>query len=412
MSNLKRFIAGLSLALIVAGCGTEENIEDRNQGTTTNVAVNDSGWETLEVVSNRPIIAELEQTVSETPERDHILDEIKNGDDFKQGLFGEPSDELAEEMTVQQVEGPAVVSLIDKIYGGNGGFDDEGVIFFENKTRGAEQSGIWVGVKKPDERLTELMSELQSQVDAGKIKAEFIYVYYTPFTELDNRQFTNEVVAATKKYFEKRGSLSVGVNTKGVATVSHNFLTKEQQEDIQSQFPDRTVIFEQEGRMIPKEGEADTTYPTEAYTTEYNQEGSYVITVGEESMLVVDASPEDYGDSGGENEYYSAIRYSFPDVLEKLKVGQRVKVEASGPIMESYPAQGTASYVEVLPEYKPEGASLSESQVISKTIAMLEDELKQSFLIVRKLAFNADERVWDVSVRINEEEIDVEVKDQ
>ncbi|WP_342515190.1 DUF3221 domain-containing protein [Sporosarcina sp. FSL K6-1522] len=73
-------------------------------------------------------------------------------------------------------------------------------------------------------------------------------------------------------------------------------------------------------------------------------------------------------------DYYGAVFYKYPNAASELKVGQRVKVEDTGMILYSYPRQGSAKYVEVLPEYKPENATLSESAVIVKAIEMAKDK--------------------------------------
>ena len=85
-------------------------------------------------------------------------------------------------MAVQGIEGPAAIQAVEKVYG-EGGIHNEGVIFIENQTRGAEQSGVWIGIKEPDERVQQLLDLLQPKVDAGEILAEPIYIFRSPHTE-------------------------------------------------------------------------------------------------------------------------------------------------------------------------------------------------------------------------------------
>lgn len=91
-------------------------------------------------------------------------------------------------------------------------------------------------------------------------------------------------------------------------------------------------------------------------------------------ILVVDTTLEDFSATGGVEDYFGAVFYKYPNAASELKVGQRVKVEDTGMILYSYPRQGSAKYVEVLPEYKPENATLSESAVIVKAIEMAKDK--------------------------------------
>ena len=58
------------------------------------------------MTENRGIIAELEQTVTETPKRDAAAKERTESFEYEEGLYGEPSPELAEEMAIQAIEGP------------------------------------------------------------------------------------------------------------------------------------------------------------------------------------------------------------------------------------------------------------------------------------------------------------------
>ena len=74
-----------------------------------------------------------------------------------------------EDISIQNIEVPIVFSLIEKIYGKDfsqtGGFDREGVLFIENKASGTDNSGVWIGIKKPDDRFqtgNELIAALEN----------------------------------------------------------------------------------------------------------------------------------------------------------------------------------------------------------------------------------------------------------
>ncbi|UYZ21666.1 hypothetical protein [Mesobacillus jeotgali] len=100
----------LGVAITISGCGPKDNVNNSFDTTTgtqvqNSLPANESGWKTIEVVNNRAIIAKLKQTAKGTPERDKKLQEFKDREDFKDGLFGKPTDELAEALTLQSVEG-------------------------------------------------------------------------------------------------------------------------------------------------------------------------------------------------------------------------------------------------------------------------------------------------------------------
>jgi hypothetical protein len=195
----------------------------------------------------------------------------------------------------------------------------------------------------------------------------------------------------------------------GDIKIDHNFLTQEQQESLKDQFPGETIVFEQTGRLAPIGGEPDTIYPDDEFTETYTKEGSYVMELNEEGFLAVAAEPENFSKTGGQSDFFSAIHFKFPDAFQKLKAGQRVLVEPSGWIMESYPGQGTALYVEVLPEYKPAGADLSESQVIRKAIKKNKNQM--GVLAVRELSYDNGSDQWTVSLKQEDKEWVVKIED-
>lgn len=373
---MKRTIiaASLGAALLLSGCGTDK--------TTGNITVEEDDWKTLKTVSGREIIAELVQTVEESPKREELAAEQLDSDDYKGGFFGEPSPELANDMAVQAIEGPAVMGAINKIYGQDG-FSKEGVIFFENQQDDADQSGVWIGVKNPDERVDALLAELQPQVDAGEILAEPIYIFRSAHTEKALNDIQDEVVEVLKGMSDKRGSYSLFVDVKtGEIKLNHDFLKAEQQKELEDQFPEYTFHFEQDGRLVAEPGESSIIMPDETFTETPTNEGGFILSIEEGRIFVA-------GGSEG------AIYYSF-DEAEKLIVGQRVKVEASGGIMESYPAQGSAKYVEILPDYKPADAQLSESQAFVKAMKKFEAESsgEMDFMVVKEVSFDKEAQQW------------------
>jgi len=402
-------ILGLTIAL--SGCGTDNNQDPQDKGGADKAAstpakdalpVNESGWKTIEVVNNRAIIAKLKQTVKETPERDKKTEDYKEKKDFKDGLFGTPTDELAESLAMQAVEGSIARETSEKIYGGYKGLEAAAVTFFENSNQNGERMGYWIGVKKADDRLKRFIEEMQAKVDAGEIKAEYIHIFYSPYTTTENYTLTNKVSQALQRVKRQpgtpdRGYFEASVDTQtGEIKIGHNFLSEEQQEQLRKLFPDRNFVFEQQGRMVPKEGEPDTFYPEKEFTGEPSKEGAYVMDLQEDSLLAVEAQGRIYNKATGE-EQFGATQFKFPKASEKLKIGQRVIVEPNGPIMESYPGKGGALYITVLPEYKPAESNLSESQVVSKAITEAKKTSGNELLIIRELSYEPSNKRWTVT---------------
>ncbi|REB11586.1 hypothetical protein DVB69_00115 [Sporosarcina sp. BI001-red] len=152
------FIAILSVLLLIGGCGTEGT-----DGRADDSSAEQDNWGAIKNVSDRDIIAELKQTVEESPQRELASQEQLTSMEYTEGFFGDPSKELEEDMTVQAIEGPAAIEAVQKVYGGDDGFDKEGVLFFENQQNGATQSGVWIGLKAPDERLQQVLDILQQK---------------------------------------------------------------------------------------------------------------------------------------------------------------------------------------------------------------------------------------------------------
>ncbi|MBT2661725.1 DUF3221 domain-containing protein [Bacillus sp. ISL-45] len=396
----------LGVAITISGCGPTDKDNhgfDKAAGTPVEntLPANESGWKTIEVVNNRAIIAKLKQTAKETPERNKKIEETKERQDFKDGLFGKPTEELAEALTMQAIEGTIAPQALERLYGGYKALEDNMVIFLENSNQNGERMGFWIGVKKADDRLTKFLQEMQTKVDAGEIKAEYIHIFYSPYTTTENYDLTTKVYETVKRIHRlsgyTSGNHSSHVDTvTGEVVIGHNFLSEEEKNQIIKQLPERKVVFEQRGRMIPKEGEPDTFYPEKEFTDQPSKEGDYIMQLSKDGLLAVSAQGRVYNKATGELQF-GATHFSFPEAAKKLKIGQRVEVEADGPIMESYPGQGGALYVTVLPEYKPAGANMSESQVIRKAMTEAKKTSGDELLIIRDISFNPEASAWTVN---------------
>ncbi|MGN7409435.1 DUF3221 domain-containing protein [Sporosarcina sp. SAFN-010] len=381
------FMAGITIALLLGGCGTEGT--DRATDTSS---VKQDSWRAIKTVGGRDIIAELKQSVEESPKRDLVALEQLTSTDYTEGYFGNPSKELEEDMAVQAIEGPAAIDAVEEVYGADGGLDKEGVLFFENQQEGAAQSGIWIGLKDPDKRLQQVLDILQQKIDAGEILAEPIYIFRSPHTQHELYVQQDKVVKAVDELFDGRGSYSVSVDTiSGAIAIGHDFLKTEQQQKLEKQFPDYALNFKQEGNMVAEPGQSSVIKPKKFGTESPVEEGGFVLETSNGSFLV----------AGGTE---GAVSYSFPEA-DQLTVGQRVKVEATGALAESYPAQGTAKFVEILPDYRPAGAMLSESQVVEKAI----QENANDFIVIEKVSYEPTRSVW--TLILNDERV-LEIEDR
>lgn len=414
MKVKKGYALGLVL-LLLTGCGTADAMP---KSETKKVVTGSDGseWVVNRTVEDREIIAELNQTTQDTSKRDEKAAQTVENEDFINGLFGKPTADLAEELAIQGIESMAAIDAVEDIYGGYEGFEKEGVQFFEWKSGGAEQSGFWIGIKDPDKRLTELVQTLQKQVDEGEILAKYIYIFHSAFTQKEQYELTDQAAAAVgkmAKVHEKPDVVSSGVSVNtmtGVIEIDHNFLTEEQQATLRQQFLDHEIEFEQQGRLVPVGDEPDITYPTLKFVEAQSTEGSYIMSVTDNGMLVVDALATDYSGTGGEKEHFGAMNVTYQGANKKLEVGQKVAIEYSGSVMLSYPGQGTAKIVEVLPEYKPVNAMLSESQVIRKALEIANDTTGWGPGI-RSIHFDEHTKVWKVTIHQGEKDYEIEVKD-
>ena len=389
----------LVATLILSSCGTEVStkIEDSKNGA---VKDEDKKWPTLVVVLGRNIIVELKQTTDESTIRNVAFEKVKQSEELNQRLLGKNTPKLLEDLSVQWIEAPAVMEALYEVYGGHSGFSAEGILFHENQRSGEDNSGFWIGIKEPDERLTKFTSILQKKVDEGEILAKYIYIFKSPHTEKENFALTDKVAAAVKAIAKNhptpnRLSYGVSVNTKTeVVKISHDFLSEDQKENLKEQFANKEFIFTQDGRMVTAPGEPDITYPPKPTLSEPSKDGAYVLSVTEKGFLMVDAMSKD-ANLDGVSDYYSAIDYDYPNADVKLDVGQRVIVESIGGIMESYPGQGRAKFIEVLPAFKPKNADLAEDEIIRK--ALQKSGVKPGQVIpIKNISYNETTDHWTV----------------
>ncbi|OKL36668.1 DUF3221 domain-containing protein [Domibacillus mangrovi] len=373
------------MLLFSAGCGASNvSVPKRDEAETIQ-----------ESKQEQNIIVELKQTTDDTNLRDTAYEKALENDMLTGGYLGENTLALQEDIGVQSIEAEAVFLAVNMVYGN---LYDKGIMYLKNQTGGANESGIWIGIKEPDENTDELVRLLQKQVDEGKILAKYIHIFKTEYSEKDNRNLMYNVSKALKPMKEAdRVSLSINVDTiTRTIEIGHDFLTDKQIKDIKKQFAKYDIVIKQDGRMLPLPGEPDVEYPKKAVIREPSKAGAYVMSVSGEGMLIVSAKPADFSKTGGHGEYYGATNYTFPNANKKLKVGQRVLVEASGPIMESYPGQGRAKFVTVLPTYQPNGADLTEAEAVRQAIEKKQDDGGFTATI-SDVMFNEQNDQWTVT---------------
>lgn len=416
---MKRMFMLSGILLLMSACGIEEPLageESKNPSASEQKPSSEDKEEDVMLVSGRGLHIKLEQT-AEPVKRNEEAAAVKESTEFKDGLFGEPTEELAEDMAVQQIEGQAVSKAIDLVYGGDAEFDKVGILFYENQASGAEQSGIWLGIKELDERVDELVAVLQKRVDAGEILAEPIYIYKVDYTQADLNNLMYQASKKLKPMVEAHTNpdsvfYSISTDTlTGAIEIGHNFLTRKQIDELKNAFPDQKVIIEQEGVMVPVPGDPTVKYPEPAIISEPSNEGYYIISLEDERFLAVAAASNDFSGNGGEDEFYSAIYFDFTDAGKLLEVGRRVQIEAAGGIQESYPGQGRAVFVEVLPTYQPGTADLTEAEVVRRALEGL-DQQKFGVPAIRSIAYSAEDDTWKVVFKSWDHETEKTIEDK
>lgn len=383
---MKKIVLALILGTLLVGCrdgASSVPEEPKKQKQTSEQEKN--------------VFVELEQTTDDTAIRDAAYEKALHAETLTGGYLGKVTPELKEDYGVQSIEFYAVTNAIQSIYGN---FYEYGILYLKNQESGAKESGVWVGIKTPDDKAEELARRLQKQVDEGKILAKYIHLFESEYSDQDNQDLMYEVSKAIKPMKDampepERVALGMSVDTiTRTIEIGHDFLTDEQIEKLKEQFSDYEMDFTEEGRMLPLPGEPDVEYPKESVSHKQTKKGGWVMKVSEDSMLIVGSKAYDFSGTG-EQEHYDATYYSFPKANEKLKIGQRVIVEASGPIAESYPGQGGAKFVTVLPTYQPKGADLTEEEVVRKAI---EQRKENSYVEgIREITYNKEMDEWTLT---------------
>ncbi|HWO98432.1 MAG TPA: YobA family protein [Bacillus sp. (in: firmicutes)] len=141
----------------------------------------------------------------------------------------------------------------------------------------------------------------------------------------------------------------------------------------------------------------------------------YVVKREKERILVVSDKAEDYSSTGGQKESYDAVWVS--DSPKDIKLGQRVQVWFSGPVMTSYPAKAGAKKVSIVKSKKPDGADLSETQALRKALLNKKND-ENEVIVVKRIKYDTKLDNWTIRLRETlktpgePEEFDLQVKDK
>ncbi|KLR74137.1 hypothetical protein B9L19_03635 [Geobacillus thermocatenulatus] len=147
--------------------------------------------------------------------------------------------------------------------------------------------------------------------------------------------------------------------------------------------------------------------PADRYAIE-----GYVVRKEGRSILVVSSHPQDFRSTGGLEEFYNAILVS--DAPAQVKMGQTVRVWFDGGIAESYPGQGRARKVLVVPSVPRDGARLSEEEAIRRALKKEAIRLQHMIPVIREVQYDKQADTWTIQIQDAHErtEFDVQIKDE
>ncbi|MGO4887630.1 YobA family protein [Anaerobacillus sp. MEB173] len=128
----------------------------------------------------------------------------------------------------------------------------------------------------------------------------------------------------------------------------------------------------------------------------------FITNKDDHRILVVSSEAQDFSSTGGVSEFYDAAWVS--NVTEDVEIGMEVEVWFDGAVAESYPAQGSAKKINILPPIHPEGATLNKAEATKKALEQLAND-QYDLMIVKNVTFNADSLVWELT--INETSIEI-----
>ncbi|QKS72644.1 DUF3221 domain-containing protein [Paenalkalicoccus suaedae] len=139
-------------------------------------------------------------------------------------------------------------------------------------------------------------------------------------------------------------------------------------------------------------------------------ESGYITAQDGDRLLFVSSEAQDFSDTGGIEEFYSAIWFTPDD--QDVQVGDFIHVSFSV-VETSYPGQGTLDQLEVVPRDQPEGANLTEAEAIRSALSELSDD-DHWFYAVAETSFDPQSASWSITLKQTDslEETTIEVSDE
>lgn len=369
---MKRTSYILLSALLLTGCGTADL-----PGSQT------AGEEQVNTIE----FPKLKQTVDEESRNSKVVpQEDIDGID-------------PEVLEMQGHEGFIAQEVMMEVFGSYEEMEQQTISLFRNESTDEYPMGFYIGMKEQDEKFDALFAALQKKVDDGEILAKYIHFYQIEYSqkELNDQLNTFYSKLDNSGIGRDRGNFGMSIDSISYAIqIDHNMFTEGDQQQVRDLFSGWDVEFTQTGEMVPGPGEPVVILPDEEFTTEPP-------TSGEVIMYVQD------GEFHTQNMYYQ-----FPEATE-LQVGMRVDIEVNGPVMESFPAQGAASFVTVHSNYKPAGATLSEFEVNAMAIGQLTEEQRSVHPLIKSTVYDETTGMWQVEMESDFEEVEtytIEIEDK
>lgn len=357
---MKKIAGAILSVLLLAGCGTADQSASQSQSE-----------EQVKEVE----FPQLEQTVSEDlrNERVELMEEMPDTSLEIQGI-------QAHEIMIVQEE-------MAEVWGSYEEIEKASIVYFQSNPKEEKPLGFYIGLKEPDEKFEELFATLQKKVDDGEILAKYIHFYPITYSQSELNAFQEKIYTELEQsgIGRQRGTFSLSINPITTTVhIDHNMLTEEDQEKIKELYKEWPIEFTLTGPLVPGPGEPVVILPDEEFTTEPQTDGEILMFVGEEQI------------------HTQNTHYYFTEAAE-LKAGMRVHIEVNGSVLESFPAQGEAAFVKVYPNYKPEGATLSEFEVNAEAIEQLTEEQRLMNPLLTSTVYNETTNQWTVEMEVGDE---------
>lgn len=135
----------------------------------------------------------------------------------------------------------------------------------------------------------------------------------------------------------------------------------------------------------------------------------YVVDKTNGRILVVSTESEDFSQTGGLSEFYSAI--SFSGAPDDVQIGDKVAIW-HGAVAESYPGQSKIERLRIVNPEKPEGADLGQDEALRRA---LEAKSFSGDAAVRSIRYDAAKDVWVIELRelmMGEQSETLEIEDR